>query len=417
MAMRIENLTYGEKSGRVRTSATVTWEDGPRGRRECYFETPSEFSGRGSVNPHSFLVACTIVALRHGERRITIDARVCPELKVGLTTAMRLLRFWADDPRPPVSIEFRDHSKPPPTPSGSRRAAFCFTGGIDSLATLRMNRLNFRPDDPGYIQDGVLIFGLEIERLDSFNRVIEVLSRLGREADVRTIPVYTNIHELDKDWRFWSDAFEAAVLASVGHTLHHRIRALSIGSSFDYRHLHPHGSHPLLDPNYSSSDLQVRHDSVALSRLEKTWLVAEWETALRALHVCNRYELYSDGIVNCGSCEKCLRTLTALLVTGQLGRASTFARRDVTPELIAVNVRLDETSFPFWNELLPALEQQGRDALAVAVSDAIRRYRGEVGWQGALKRLDRVHLHGSLRAIKRTLIGPACWAWAVASAG
>jgi hypothetical protein len=405
MAMRIENLTYGEQSDRVRTSATVTWEDGPRGRREFYFETPSEFSGRGSVNPHSFLAACTIVALRHGERRIAIDARVCPELKVGLTEAMRLLRFWADDPRPPVSIESRDRSNLPPSSSGSRRAAFCFTGGIDSLATLRVNRLNFAPDDPGYIRDGVLIFGLEIERLDSFNCVLAVLSRLGREADVTTIPVYTNIHELDKDWRFWSDAFEAAVLASVGHTLHHRIRALLIGSSFDYRHLHPHGSHPLLDPSYSSSDLQIRHDSVALSRLEKTRLLAGWEPAFRALHVCNRYESYSDGIVNCGSCEKCLRTLTALLITGQLDKRSTFARGEVTPELIAANVQLDETSFPFWDELLPALEQQGRRALAVAVSDAIRRYRGEVGWQGALKRLDRLHLNGSLRAIKRTLTG------------
>ena len=121
--------------------------------------------------------------------------------------------------------------------------------------------------------------------------------------------------------------------------------------------------------------------------------------------MCNRYESYSDGIVNCGSCEKCLRTLTALLITGQLDKRSTFARGEVTPELIAANVQLDETSFPFWDELLPALEQQGRHALAVAVSDAIRRYRGEVGWQGALKRLDRLHLNGSLRAIKRTLTG------------
>lgn len=405
--MRIENVSRSIDSGRTRVAATVIWEESSREPQEYYFETVDEFADDIAANPHAFLIPGTIAALRHGEKRIAIDAPICPELKAGLTTAIALLQFWwRGKPRPSVTIEGR-LTRTPAAPARLRRAAFCFTGGIDSLAVLRHNHLNFPSQHTGYLRDGVLVFGLEVECLDAFAHVAAVLRQCASAAGISMVPVFTNIQELDKDWTFWKDEFEAAVLASVGHLLHARIASLAIGSSFDYADLHPHGSHPLLDPNYSSSDFLVRHDGVCLSRLEKTALLADWPVAMRALHVCNRYETYRPGLINCGTCEKCLRTLTALLVIGALDDAVTFAQRDVTPELIADQVSLDDTSAPFWNELLPPLRRQGRDDLADAVGHALARYRNEVGWSGALRRLDRVHLHGSLRSMKRTLAGTA----------
>ena len=404
--MRIENLTPSGDSTRARVSATVIWEESSREPQEYYFETLDEFADGIGANPHAFLVPAAVAAVRHGERRVAIDATICAELKAGLTDAIRLLQFWQiGKPRPAVTIEARGISTP--KPQTIPRAAFCFTGGIDSLTVLRRNRMDFPPHHAGYLCDGVLVFGLEVERLDAFEHVADVLRRCATAAGISMVPVYTNIQDLDKDWTFWQNEFEAAVLASVGHALHTRIASLSIGSSFDYTTLHPHGSHPLLDPNYGSSDLRVRHDGVWLTRLQKTALLAEWPLALQALHVCNRYETYRPGLINCGRCEKCLRTLTALLVMGAIDDAVTFAHRDVTPELIAAHASLDDISAPFWDELLPPLRQQGRDDLADAVSHALARYRNEVGWAGALRRLDRVHLHGSLRSMKRTLAGAA----------
>jgi hypothetical protein len=387
-------------------SATVIWEESSRGPQEYYFETLGEFADGIAANPHAFLAPATIAALRHGERRVALDATVCPELKAGLSDAISLLQFWWNGkPRPAVTIEARATAAP--KPQTIPRAAFCFTGGIDSLTVLRRNRLDFPPHHAGYLRDGVLVFGLEVERLDAFEHVADVLGRCATAAGISMVPIYTNIQDLDKDWTFWKNEFEAAVLASVGHALHARITSLSIGSTADFTTLHPHGSHPLLDPNYSSSDLRVRHDGVWLTRLQKTALLAEWPLALKALHVCNQYDTYRPGLINCGTCEKCLRTLTALLVIGALDKAVTFARRDVTPELIAAHASLDDTSAPFWDELLPPLRQQGRDDLADAVGQALTRYRNEVGWAGALRRFDRVHLHGSLRSMKRTLTGAA----------
>jgi hypothetical protein len=404
--MRIEKLRRSGDSTRARVSARVIWEESSREPQEYYFETLDEFADGMTANPHAFLVPCTIAALRHSEKRVAIDATICPELKAGLTDAIRLLQFWwTGKPRPAVTIEARGTgtSKPQTIPG----AAFCFTGGIDSLTVLRSNRMDFLPHHAGYLRDGVLVFGLEVQRLDAFEHVADVLRRCATAAGISMVPVYTNIQDLDKDWTFWQNEFEAAVLASVGHALHTRIASLSIGASFDYTTLHPHGSHPLLDPNYGASDLRIRHEGIWLTRLQKTALLAKWPLALKALHVCNHYETYRPGLINCGTCEKCLRTLTALLVVGVLDDAVTFARRDVTPELIAAHASLNDTSAPFWNELLPPLRQQGRDDLADAVGHALARYRNEVGWAGALRRVDRVHLHGSLRSMKRTLAGIA----------
>jgi hypothetical protein len=400
--MRIDDFRWDERVDTVRASATVIWEDCDRGTQDVYFEMGRQFADSLSINPHAFLVASILPAMRHGERRVAIDAEICPELKLGLGTAMSLLQFWYGDSLQPVTIEAKpafgslDRQKP-------GRAAFCFTGGVDSLATLRVNRLHFAEQHPGYFRDGLLIFGLEVDRLDSFQCVMDVLSVLAQDAAVTMIPMYTNVRDLDEDWSFWSDEFEAAVLASVAHALHRRLSSAAIGSSFDYPYLHPHGSHPLLDPNYSSSDVQIRHDGVALSRLAKTRLLADWDVALKSLRVCNRSEDYRPGIINCGRCEKCLRTLAALLIVGKLDKAEAFACREVTPELIAANVELSKTNYPFWAELVVPLEEKGRHDLARAVKNVVARYQRKGSLVRSIRRFDRLHLNGALHAIKQTL--------------
>lgn len=401
--MRVENLRWEEHADKVRTVATVIWEDCGRGKQDVYFETGKQFADSLATNPHAFLVACILPAMRHGERRVAIESEICPQLKLGLTTAMSLLRFWYGSTRQPVTIEAKTRSKPSERVK-PERAAFFFTGGIDSLATLRLNRHHFGEQHPGYFRDGLLIFGLEVDRLESFQCVLDVLSVLAQAAAVTMVPIYTNVRYLEEDWGFWADEFEAAVLASAAHALNQRLSSAAIGSSFDYPYLHPHGSHPLLDPNYSSSDLQIRHDGVALSRLAKTRLLADWEVALRSLRVCNRSESYRPGIVNCGTCEKCLRTLTALLILDKLDKADAFARGEVTPELIADNVELTKTNYPFWDEMVKPLEEKGRDDLALPVKKAIARYL-ELGWKNSIKKFDRRHLHGTLHALRRT-VGP-----------
>jgi hypothetical protein len=59
--------------------------------------------------------------------------------------------------------------------------------------------------------------------------------------------------------------------------------------------LHPFGSHPLLDFNYSSIDVQIQHNNLVLTRLARTTLVADWEAALQSVRVCNNLKEFKPG--------------------------------------------------------------------------------------------------------------------------
>lgn len=390
--MKIENLR-SEKNGNLkRVVATVIWEDCQRPKQEIYFETTEAFAQDLSCNPQAFLVGCIMPAMHHGEARVSIDAEICPELRNGLITAMSWMRHWYGPERQLVQIEAKTKSLP--TARAPARAGFCFSGGIDSLTTLRNNRLDFPPEHPGSFKDGLLIYGLEVENPDVFERAVSSLTAIAQEADVALIPVHTNLRELEKDWTFWAKQFQGAVLSAVAHAFSQRLTTVTIPSSFDIDHLYPFGTHPLLDSNYSSNDLQIRHDSVLLSRVAKTELVADWDVALQNLRVCNRTDLIQPGAINCGQCEKCVRTMTALVALGKLDKTRTFPNIDVSEELIVAKayIRNPPYAMSYYQTLMPLLAAKGRHDLVRGIKRMIARYHV----QETLKQIDHKILKGNL---------------------
>ncbi|MCK4785577.1 MAG: hypothetical protein KAV87_17620 [Desulfobacteraceae bacterium] len=414
--MRIEDLRTVQNKNRVRVAATVIWEDCDRPTQEFYFETDEEFARDLSCNPHAFLVACIMPAMRHGEERLSIDAEICPELRHNLITAMRLICHWYDwygPDRELVRIETKGMSDGRSTPT-QERAAFFFSGGIDSLATLRANRLNFPLEHPSSFKDGLVVHGIQPEIDNLFEHVMSSLSFIAKEACITLVPVSTNIRYLYDNWAFWLDEFEGAVFSAVANALSHRITSVTIASSFNVSNLHPHGSHPLLDPQYSSSDLRIRHDDVTISRLDKTKLVADWDVALQRIRVCNRPEPPKN--LNCGKCEKCVRTMLALLALDAIDRTRSFPANDVSEELIRSMEELDDTTYPFYPELIGPLAEIGRHDLTRAIESKIALYFLPE-WKKNLKkkfrktltepisRLDKTYLNGNLKRFKELLYG------------
>ena len=89
---------------------------------------------------------------------------------------------------------------------------------------------------------------------------------------------------------------------------------LFIGASHDMANPVPIGSHPAVDGLFSSQRITVIHDGARFSRFQKVRELASWPAALAALRVCPGQ---SAGIeLNCGVCEKCLRTRLELLAAG-----------------------------------------------------------------------------------------------------
>lgn len=415
--MKIENLRSERKGNRARVAARVGWEDCDRPTQEVYFETEEEFAHGLSCNPNAFLSGCMVPALHHGEERISIDAEICPELRDGLITAMNWIRLWYyGAERRLVRIEAKTQSSLP-TSRTPERAGFFFSGGIDSLATLRANRLNFPLGHPGSFKDALIIYGQNIEsdnRPETFEQAVTALSDVAKDAGITLIPVYTNIRYLDEDRAFFS-RFHGSILASAAHAFARRLTVVSISASdhisalllLNRQHIKPHGSHPLLDPNYSSSDLRIRHDGITLSRLDKTKLVADWDVALQNIKVCQP----NWPGKNCGRCEKCVRTMLALLAVGALDKTNAFTLDDISEDQVSKirtkkpTTRNDYTVEDDYLELIAPLAERGRHDLVRAIEHLIARSRyRETHLQAMIKRFDRRYLNSSLARFKRLIL-------------
>lgn len=405
--MRIDRLEERKEGNRKRVSAQVVYEDSDRPTQELYFETDDEFADGLTCNPHAFLLASIVPALRHGERRVSLEGELCPDLRDGLTVAMGWLMHWfyAAD-RPPVQIEAKTQRVIPALWRKERAGQF-FSGGIDSLATLRANRLNYPPEHPGSIKDGLLVYGLEVgkeeDQYDVFAQVYGSLRDTAARAGLTLIPAYTNVYrlqrDLDPDWHFWAYQFQGTALAAVAHAFTRRLDTVSIASSLDIEHQMPYGTHPLLDPSYSSRDMRIRHENVTMSRFDKVALIAEWDVALQNMRVCNRTYDYRPETFNCGQCEKCVRTMLELLALGKLGETNAFPVHDVSPELLLSRAGINDHHLEMdYTVLLEPLARIGRHDLVQALQ---HKRAMKYGRRAKLGRFGRTYLGGRLSRIKQ----------------
>ena len=368
--MRISNLKFIHDGNRARVMANVQWEDCDRPDQNIYIETEEAFAKDLSLNPHAFLVGCIIPALHSGERRIFLDAEICPTLREGLEAVMALMKEWTKGEYKPLNIEAKTRSVVHNL-NNRRRAGLFLSGGMDSLAALRINKKTYPEQHPGSIKDCLFVHGFDIGgviergmKYHVFDRAKMALSEVAKDAKVTLIPVYTNIRHLCDERELWLDRFFGAVLAAVAHAFSSRLNLVYIASSYDIPNLTPCGSHPLLDPAYSSYDLRIIHRDLALSRLEKLRIVADWDVAFQNFRVC--LANVPDRL-NCGKCEKCIRTMTELLAIDALDKTKAFVENDVTPEQLAqfnITIRHRDS---FYREMLSPLKKQGRDDLVKTI--------------------------------------------------
>jgi hypothetical protein len=420
--MRIENLRIEKNGERLRTVANVFWEDCSRPAQELYFETNENFADSLTCNPHAFLVACTMPAMHFGEHRLSIEGEICPELKDGLMTVMNWMRFWWYNPsRRLVTIEGKTISEYPEQRISERAGVF-FSGGIDALSTLVVNRMGYPLKHPGSIKDGLLVCGLEIPDPVIFKYVLDSLSVLAENANISLVPIFTNIRSLGPEddkvfWgEFWRKEFMGATLAAIAHAFANRLTRVSINSSDVIPDIVPYGTHPLVDPCFSSSDLRIRHEGITLSRLEKTRMVSAWAPALQNLRVCNDAKLYQPGRLNCGKCEKCIRTMLTLKALGVLDKTTVFPDHDISVELIKANLTVEGDVIMHYPEIISALYEKGHHEIAQAIQGKLCEYKTRNNRIQLRRKLiepiikfDEEHFNGFIRNIKRNFYSKGIW--------
>jgi hypothetical protein len=215
---------------------------------------------------------------------------------------------------------------------------------------------------------------------------------------------------------FFEYQFFGAILSAVAHAFSKRITSAAIASCDSIpdltfvkkRNLKPFGSHPLLDPNYSSSYLQIRHVGLNLPRLQRARLVSQWDTALQNIQVCPRNWPGN----NCGECEKCVRTMLELLVLGAMDKSRAFPKDDVTEEMVSsidISPPHMKNSYGYaqnYLELIAPLKKIGRYDLVLATERLLARYQrrlkyGEWDWRKKIRQFDQKYLKGKVAGLKR----------------
>jgi len=388
--MLIRNLAATLKNNLRVLSATVVWEDHDFPEQQLTFEILSpdvddQWTGPGDgftlssedPNPDAFLTACFPLAAVHGEARVRIEGCVCPMLIEGLLTAHAWWSSWGGMPTPPpvIATAASNTSK---AISGRRRAVGFLSGGVDGLHMLLRNHRLYTKDDPAYIRDALFIHGFDIGKrarnpeTERYHAARRHLERVTAEMGVRLISCRTNLRHLPSKPDFWTYRHSGAALASVGHAAILGSAFLFIGGTYHVSNPVPFGSHPAVDGLFSSQRVTIIHDGSRFSRLEKVRELATWPTALAALRVCPGS---SGDRLNCGHCEKCLRTRLELLAAG-VTETEAFGPSLTEVELWqeAVPLPIAETSLHH-AELLPALRERGCDALCRVLEEKIAGYR------------------------------------------
>lgn len=406
--MKIEHLRQEVIGDRARVVATVTWETLQRPIVDLFFETSMDYAADLSCNPNAFLTACILPAMRFGEERIAIDTPICPELKLGLEAAMHCLTSWYGSPRKVIPIE-APLQIASPTPLKPRAGCF-FSGGIDALTMVLNNRRHIPRQHPSSFQDAMIVYGILKEenqenKTVSYQEVIKAVEPLAKDAELNLIPIFTNartqILDLDPKVRFWQKEFQGAFLSAVAHAFVNRFSSVSIASSFNLDEQEPWGSHPFLDPQYSSSTLRIRHEDVTLSRLEKAQILGKWDTAIQQLGVCNHQNRNRTDNRNCGQCEKCIRTKMELLVAGLLEQADSFAEKEISKKhlaKVAAQIKAHHVE-SCYTELIEPLRRIGRSDLA----SIIQRGRTIARGKSMLKSWDQSLLQGRILDTVRQL--------------
>lgn len=276
----------------------------------------------------AFLPAVLLPAMVTGEH-LEIEAPVSQKLFNSLSTIQDIYHSW-DSSFTKISITAPKRSIINDKVKRVRAASF-FSSGVDSFYTLLKHSGNSDEKEMQHtLTHLILVRGFDIPIYDEyahlFQEAFSSAQEVARAMDKEVLPVITNIREMmdlfvDVLWN------HGAALGAVALSLENLFGRIYIPSSNGYASLHPWGSHPILDPLWSTEELAIIHDGCEATRLDKIRSIAPLPVVAKTLRVCTA--INSDVpkvLLNCGQCEKCLRTMIGLHISGTLEKSEVLPR-------------------------------------------------------------------------------------------
>jgi len=279
------------------------------GRRDIWFESSAELT----ASPEAFLCAFLFPAMARGAG-VRMPASLCPTFLKNVETAKRLGSQWWGYSGGAIDADGTRYAT-----AREGTAAF-FSGGVDSFFTLLEKN-----DEIEFL---IFVEGYDIPLSDT-PRLAAACHWMQEIADAmgkKLLVVRSNLRE-HPEFRLisWGYTFGSA-LAAAGHLLAGYCNRLYIPSSEPYWRLYPWGSHPELDPSWGSSATEFEVHGADHERIDKVRKISVNPLVHRYLRVC--WERKNERM-NCGICEKCVRTQLELSAAGAPHRVQTFPEGDL----------------------------------------------------------------------------------------
>ena len=330
-----------------------------------WFDVPDRFESYISDRGEPWLVLLLPCAVVAGED-LSLDLPVDPLLLYNLQGVQRVWQSWFDWAKP-INIKAPTRTNP----VTATQTALLFSGGVDAYFSLlgANPEIDRTPDAP--LSSLLTISGLENRSFDpeAFARDCERGEQAAGQFNKQFIPIVTNLTVLEgHNAPYRSPMSHGAELASIGHLLSNRYQNILIAASDCYAALSPWGSHPLVDPQFSSAKTKIIHDGAASTRVEKTARVCAVPEAARALQVCGNLKYIS----NCGKCEKCLRTMVAIDLFDMQHLATTFDWSEYSLDRVAKMFIYRQGLELYAHETRAAALARGRDDIVRAIDRSLK---------------------------------------------
>ncbi|NQU08610.1 MAG: hypothetical protein HQ583_08615 [Candidatus Abyssubacteria bacterium] len=315
----------------VRTDEDMWRVTASVGSREIFFESATPLAPAREALPSAFLLP----AMSRG-MDLRISGTVCPHWLRNVEEVRTLARKWWSYSGGRILHDGEEDI----APAGGN--ALFFGGGVDSFFALRRERrcLNHLIYVEGY--DVTLPDTERLARIADSNRAI------AQQCGLELVTIRTNLRG-HPDFRiiYWDNTHGGA-LAAVGHLLGNICSTVFIAGGVHISQVIPHGSHPNMDRAWSSNAVRFIHHGTDSTRLDKVSAIASWPLVHQHLRVCWEHR---KSRLNCGDCEKCVRTQLEFLAEGKLETPATFPAGSLLPRIDRVP-RVPPLCIQYYEELL-----------------------------------------------------------------
>lgn len=361
--MQVSNIQMISDNDFCQVQATIVTEFLDDDPFLLWFRFPAIYSTKISVSGNAFIAALLLPSMVTGEV-LNIDGTVSPNLYKSLDTIQDIYKCW-EPALHRIEVIPSSLASKSSTHRDQKTAASFFSGGVDSLYTLLTNvkKEENRIQSSAQIKYLLLARGIDIslgkEHDPNYEAALRNANTVAGELNKKVLSLSTNIKDLLDLFVPWGLLGHGACLASIGLLFENLFDTVFISSTHRYNQLIPWGTHPLLDPLWSTEAIRFIHYGCEASRIDKLRLIKQFPIALSTMRVCFEFPITNDlPVYNCGICPKCLKTMIGLHIAGALDQCEVFPNRiDLT---LVRNLKIDPPPV-ILQDLFHSLKDSGYD--------------------------------------------------------